>query len=357
MHVARLHPDRFVIGLIVPPPLFQGLSLMSRLNFNLLKCNRAGLVPKSKVPLVKSPSILILLFAAVVAFALDADAQVFQTNIASDVWNESIGNFDHRNQSLSQAVPIADHFLTAPPLPAGPNGALETISASALSNTRSTGASSILSLNPGLSGTASSETTTTALSTVDDYVILPTTPMPPQIQGVIMNLTFNGLFNVDSLPTPGDVTGSVDVGATVSQFGVNLGSLGAEISINNGVISSGSLSIDQNHNVNTTLHSTPFFLRTEFAFTVTLSTTTRLRVDDNLVLQTASGTIDFSHTFGFSTSGPVFGLPAGFTAESQEAHIVDNNFVGLPEPSTLVLTAMGLLGMGFVTWRKKYRRV
>ncbi|MBI3838904.1 MAG: PEP-CTERM sorting domain-containing protein [Planctomycetia bacterium] len=50
--------------------------------------------------------------------------------------------------------------------------------------------------------------------------------------------------------------------------------------------------------------------------------------------------VHFSHTFGFPTSGPVFNLPDGFTANSPEGQIANNNFV--PEPSTLALAAIGL---------------
>lgn len=66
----------------------------------------------------------------------------------------------------------------------------------------------------------------------------------------------------------------------------------------------------------------------------------------------------FSDTFGFPTSGPVFNLPTGFTANSTDGQIINNQFVGatpVPEPGTLVLFASCLLGLGLM--RRKRRGV
>jgi hypothetical protein len=52
--------------------------------------------------------------------------------------------------------------------------------------------------------------------------------------------------------------------------------------------------------------------------------------------------------FSFATTGPVFNLPAGWTANSVDGTIVNNGFV--PEPSTASLVALGLLGLG--GWRR-----
>ena len=64
---------------------------------------------------------------------------------------------------------------------------------------------------------------------------------------------------------------------------------------------------------------------------------------------------DFTHTFGFPASGPVFNLPDGFTVNSQEANIVDNQWLGVPEPSSLMLAACGFLGMVAWGWRRGMR--
>jgi hypothetical protein len=36
-----------------------------------------------------------------------------------------------------------------------------------------------------------------------------------------------------------------------------------------------------------------------------------------------------THTFGFSSSGPVFNLPDGYTVNSVSGNIVDNHYVGV----------------------------
>lgn len=60
---------------------------------------------------------------------------------------------------------------------------------------------------------------------------------------------------------------------------------------------------------------------------------------------------DFSHTFSLPTDGPVFDLPAGYTASSVSLDIVNDQWLGgpesskVPEPPTLLLTTLGLLGV------------
>lgn len=56
---------------------------------------------------------------------------------------------------------------------------------------------------------------------------------------------------------------------------------------------------------------------------------------------------NFSNTFSFATDRPVFSLPDGYTANSGDAGIVNNNFaLPVPEPATSVMSAtlLGLLG-------------
>jgi hypothetical protein len=52
---------------------------------------------------------------------------------------------------------------------------------------------------------------------------------------------------------------------------------------------------------------------------------------------------DFSNTLSFATGGPVFELPAGYTADSIEAGIVDNEFQPVPEPSPPILLGVGAI--------------
>ncbi len=68
---------------------------------------------------------------------------------------------------------------------------------------------------------------------------------------------------------------------------------------------------------------------------------------------------DFSDTFGFSTVGPAFDLPTGYTVNSAEAGIINNVFTlgsppttTVPEPASLSLFSIGLTGL----WALRARR-
>jgi hypothetical protein len=56
-----------------------------------------------------------------------------------------------------------------------------------------------------------------------------------------------------------------------------------------------------------------------------------------------SAAADFESTMSFPPSGPVFDLPAGFTVESSEGRVQDNQWLGVPvpEPETSSLLALG----------------
>jgi hypothetical protein len=63
--------------------------------------------------------------------------------------------------------------------------------------------------------------------------------------------------------------------------------------------------------------------------------------------------VDFLNTFGFATSGPVFNLPDGFTVNSAEFGIVDNQFVGVPEPGTFGLAVLGCFIMTVACFQRR----
>ena len=65
-----------------------------------------------------------------------------------------------------------------------------------------------------------------------------------------------------------------------------------------------------------------------------------------------SGGVDFYHTLSLPTSGSVFTLPDGYTADSAELHISGNSYTAVPEPvGWTALMATGLLGFALARWR------
>lgn len=72
-----------------------------------------------------------------------------------------------------------------------------------------------------------------------------------------------------------------------------------------------------------------------------------------------SAAIDFLHTFGFPSDGPVFNLPDGYTANAGD-YLVNNRLVGpatappaaVPEPGSLTLVGATLAGLWFARRRR-----
>ena len=52
--------------------------------------------------------------------------------------------------------------------------------------------------------------------------------------------------------------------------------------------------------------------------------------------------LDFAHTFGLTTNGPVFALADGMTSEAPSVGLFGNQFTPVPEPGTAVTIALGL---------------
>jgi hypothetical protein len=72
------------------------------------------------------------------------------------------------------------------------------------------------------------------------------------------------------------------------------------------------------------------------------------------------GFADFASTLEFPSAGPVFNLAAGYTANSPDAHILNNQFGGgsgpvdVPEPGSIVLLLAAATALG--TWRRPRQR-
>jgi len=74
---------------------------------------------------------------------------------------------------------------------------------------------------------------------------------------------------------------------------------------------------------------------------------------DPLVLS-ATADMNYYDTLSFPTSGPVFNLPDGFTINSVEGDIVNNEFApATPLPPTWTMMLIGLAGLGFISHRRR----
>ncbi len=100
-----------------------------------------------------------------------------------------------------------------------------------------------------------------------------------------------------------------------------------------------------------------------FSVTATLHTTFANGVEVNFAAAAGSsnaggGTAssDFFDTVHFPTAGPVFDLPEGYTANSVSGNIVDNHWVGVPEPTSAVLGLFAAAGMAVLAIRRRPRR-
>lgn len=89
--------------------------------------------------------------------------------------------------------------------------------------------------------------------------------------------------------------------------------------------------------------------------TVPLNSPVPLEMDLSAILFArgpgSSARAEFSNSLDLPLGGIVFNLPDGFTANDPDLFIVNNVFLpptAVPEPATLALLAVGLVGLGFV---------
>ena len=68
---------------------------------------------------------------------------------------------------------------------------------------------------------------------------------------------------------------------------------------------------------------------------------------------TAEANSDFGNTLTFALNGPIFNLPDGFTVNSTEAHIANNQLAPVPIPNSLALMACAMFCFSFLGIRNK----
>jgi hypothetical protein len=109
--------------------------------------------------------------------------------------------------------------------------------------------------------------------------------------------------------------------------------------------------------ISTTLTSLALDVSTSSTIAVRLFLAGSVIAIDNHAAGSASASLDLTDGMGFPATGPVFILPAGFTANSVDANIVDNQ-LGVP-PTVPALTGWGrailglvLAGLGLTGYRR-----
>jgi hypothetical protein len=109
--------------------------------------------------------------------------------------------------------------------------------------------------------------------------------------------------------------------------------------------------------ISTTLTSSALEVSTSSAIAVRLFLAGSVVARDNFAAGSASASLDLSDGMGFPATGPVFTLPAGFTADSVDANIVDNQLGGPPAVPALngggrAILVLVLAGLGLTGYRR-----
>ena len=97
--------------------------------------------------------------------------------------------------------------------------------------------------------------------------------------------------------------------------------------------------------INTTLTSSALDVSTSSTIAVRLFLAGSVVASDNHGPGSASASLDLSDGMGFPATGPVFILPAGFTANSVDANIVDNQLGGPPTVPAMTGWGRAILGL------------
>ena len=183
-------------------------------------------------------------------------------------------------------------------------------------------------------------------------------------EAVIDDVVISGPGSTVSVQVSGDLSGQVDTDASNSSWRVV--SLYASLEIGevteSGIVYHGSTLVafdpgaytaPTSAAIDTTLTTNPITVSTGTTLVVRMVLIGGVSAQDNLATGSGFATADFSDGLSFPTSGSVFTLPAGFTANSADGDINGNQFQALPAvpllggPAVAVLVALlAALGAG-----------
>jgi hypothetical protein len=206
-----------------------------------------------------------------------------------------------------------------------------------------------------LGGTASATSTGTASSTNTNYACF-------GAEVVIDDVTISGPGPTATIQVSADIAGMVDTAGTngTDSIATVYASIQVGEDSGSGIVYSTAVLFQPTYTaptstvIDTTLTSSALEVSTSSMIAVRLFLAGSVVVSDNLAAGSASALLDLSDGMAFPATGPVFVLPAGFTANSVDANIVDNQLGGpsaVPALSgggrailLLVLAGLGLTG-------------
>ena len=243
---------------------------------------------------------------------------------------------------------VIDQATGALPIcePLGPSPA----SGSWSNNTSGTGSSSATAAAAasGLGGTAFATSTGTASSSNQNQACF-------GAEVVIDDVTISGPGPTATIQVSADIAGMVD---TTSQDGTSFGSAAVYASIQvgedsgSGIVYSTAVLFQPTFSgttstvISTTLTSMVLEVSTSSTIAVRLFLAGSVVARDNFFGPVGvSASLDLSDGMGFPATGPVFILPPGFTANSVDANIVDNQLGGPPTVPSLTGRGLAILGL------------
>jgi hypothetical protein len=213
-----------------------------------------------------------------------------------------------------------------------------------------------------LGGTASATSTGTASSTNDNYACF-------GAEVVIDDVTISGPGPTATIQVSADIAGMVDTMAANASWGI--AGVYASIQVGedsgSGIVYSTAVLFQPTYTaptstvIDTTLTSSALEVSTSSTIAVRLFLAGSVIASDNAAAGSASASLDLADGMAFPATGPVFILPGGFTANSVDANIVDNQ-LGAP-PAVPAMSGLGrailglvLAGMGLAGTRHAYGR-